>query len=220
MKSTEIVCEDGAFEENRNKDEKIIKDEATNIISNSTAAPEADLGTDLRETSAVETVMQTAEDASETGNDKTPASEETSREATIPKLPKVTQEMVNALLVECRTRTASHPDKTEASTGEEQRETKMETEEGEKAAEDTHKLAKNHTEEEVKKQERERKERETRKEKEAREREKKEKERRAWEKEEREKREEEEGIRRGVIRIQVVLQVRDTQAELLEGGTV
>lgn len=191
MKSTEIVCEDGAFEENRNKDEKIIKDEATNIISNSTAAPEADLGTDLRETSAVETVMQTAEDASETGNDKTPASEETSRDATIPKLPKVTQEMVNALLVECRTRTASHPDKTEASTGEEQQETKMETEEGEKAAEDTHKLAKNHTEEEVKKQERERKERETRKEKEAREREKKEKERRAWEKEERAKRERE-----------------------------
>lgn len=93
----------------------------------------------------------------------------------------VTQEMVNALLVECRTRTASHPNNSGEQGG-----TQMETEQGEKAVEETKEPARNHTEEEVKKQERERKEREARKEKEMRERE-----RRAWEKEERAKKERE-----------------------------
>ncbi len=93
----------------------------------------------------------------------------------------VTQEMVNALLVECRTRTASHPNNSGEQGG-----TEMETEQGEKAAEETKEPAKTHSEEEVKKHERERKEREARKEKER-----KERERRAWEKEERAKKERE-----------------------------
>ncbi|KAM7418332.1 hypothetical protein PAMA_015789 [Pampus argenteus] len=187
MKSTEkMVSEEEALQENGSRDDEIIKDEPTNIVSNSSAAQEADLETNMRETSVVETVMQAAEDAPEAGNQKTPAGEETPMEATIPKFPKVTREMVNALLVECRTRTASHPDKTETPTGEEQGETKTETAGGKKAADDTHEQTKNHTEE-VKKQERERKEREARQEKEARER----RERRAWEKEERAKREKE-----------------------------
>lgn len=91
--------------------------------------------------------------------------------------------MVNALLVECRTRTACHPNNTAAPTNGEQGETQMETDQGQKAATETEEPAVNHTEEEVKKQERERREREARKEKEARERERKERERRAWEKE-------------------------------------
>ncbi|KAM7393529.1 hypothetical protein PAMP_020392 [Pampus punctatissimus] len=187
-RSTEkMVSEEEALQENGSRDVKIIKDEPTNIVSNSSAAQEADLETNMSETSAVETVLQAAEDASEAGNQKTPAGEKTPTEATIPKFPKVTQEMVNALLVECRTRTASHPDKMEAPTGEEQGETKTETAGGKKAADDIHESTKNHTEEEVKKQERERKEREARKEKEARER----RERRAWEKEEKAKRERE-----------------------------
>ncbi|TKS69402.1 Zinc finger protein 638 [Collichthys lucidus] len=97
----------------------------------------------------------------------------------------VTQEMVNALLVECRTRTASHPNNTPASTNGEQERTQTETEQGKEAAEET-KEAKNHTQEDVKKQEKERKEREARKE-----RERKDRERRVWEKEERSRKERE-----------------------------
>lgn len=98
----------------------------------------------------------------------------------------VTQEMVNALLVECRTRTASHPNNTSASTNGEQGRTQTETEQGKEAAEETKEVAKNHTQEEVKKQEKERKEREARKE-----RERKDRERRVWEKEERSRKERE-----------------------------
>ncbi|XP_044044998.1 zinc finger protein 638-like isoform X3 [Siniperca chuatsi] len=225
MKSTKkTVGEDEALGDNGSKDDKIKKDELANAVSDSLAAPdtkpEADLETDMRETSAVETVMETAEEkksvnASKAGHDKTPAGEETkpsssdgktvSWETAMPKLPKVTQEMVNALLVECRTRTASHPNNTATSTNGEQGETQMETEQGEKAVEETKEPAKSHTEEEVTKQERERKESEARKEKEARERErrakkererderarreKREEERREWERRERERRE-------------------------------
>lgn len=86
MKSTEkMVSEDEALGEENG----IMKEEPTNIVSNSSPAPEAHLETDVRETSATETVIQAAEDASETGNDKTPAGKETSMEATIPKFPKV-----------------------------------------------------------------------------------------------------------------------------------
>ncbi|XP_054461246.1 zinc finger protein 638-like [Anoplopoma fimbria] len=208
-KSTDkTVGEDEALGENRSQDGNIQKDEATVAVSDSApeADPKADLETDMREKSDVETVMETAEEnkglnASAAGNDETPAGEETktsscdgkaaSQETTIPELPKVTQEMVNALLVECRTRTVSHPSNTAASTNGEQGETQLETEQGGKAANETKEQAKNPTEEEVKKQERELKEREARKEKEARERERKEKERRDWEKEERTKRERE-----------------------------
>uniref|UniRef100_A0A3B4Y3M2 Matrin-type domain-containing protein n=3 Tax=Seriola lalandi dorsalis TaxID=1841481 RepID=A0A3B4Y3M2_SERLL len=199
--STEkMVGEEEALGEN-----EIKKDEFTGAAPDTKS--EAGLDTDMRETAA-KTIMETADEskgvnASEAGNDKTSAGEETnlssplgkaaSGEMLVPELPKVTQEMVNALLVECRTRTASHPNNntnTATSSCGEKGETQMETEQGEKPAEET-KEAKNHTEEEMKKQERERKEREARKEKEVRERERKERERRAWEKEERAKRERE-----------------------------
>ncbi|CAK6971659.1 uncharacterized protein LOC128366986 [Scomber scombrus] len=178
-----MECGDQAVGENGSKDDKVVKDEPAEVVSISSAAPEAATETDVKETSA-ETVTQTAESTATAGNDKTPAAEEASTEA---KLPKVTQAMVNALLVECRTRTAGQPEKTADSTEEKQKETKTVAEEGdEKAAEETQKPAKEHSEEEVKKQERERKEREVRKE-----RERKERERRALEKEERAKRERE-----------------------------
>lgn len=98
----------------------------------------------------------------------------------------VTQEMVNALLVECRTRTASHPNNIAFPTNGDHGETQMETDQRKKAAEEKKGPAKNFTEEEdeeSKKQERERKEREAKKEKETRERERKERERREKEKE-------------------------------------
>ncbi|XP_029293106.1 LOW QUALITY PROTEIN: zinc finger protein 638-like [Cottoperca gobio] len=194
------VDEDKALGEDWSKEGEIKKDELTIALSDSLAAPDAktevDLDTDMRDDSAVETVTEAAEknkgvNASTEGNDETPAGEETkpcssddkaaSPETAMPELPKVTQEMVNALLVECRTRTASHPNNTAASTNGEQGKTQMETEPGEKAAEETKEPAKNPTEE-VKKQGRETKEREARKE---------ERDRRALEKEERAKRERE-----------------------------
>ncbi|KAG7235857.1 hypothetical protein INR49_002054 [Caranx melampygus] len=156
----------------------------------------------MKETPAVETVMETVDEneggnAPEGENDKTPAGEETNlsssddKEASreMPELPKVTQEMVNALLVECRTRTANHPNNnTATSSCGEKGETQTETQQGEKAGAETKEPVKNHAEEEMRKQEREKK---ARKEKEMRERERKEKERRAWEKMERAKRERE-----------------------------
>ncbi|XP_031723012.1 zinc finger protein 638-like isoform X2 [Anarrhichthys ocellatus] len=192
MKSTdETVGEDEALGENRSQDDDVEKDVPTAAVSDSLNAPEADLETHMSERSDVETVMETAEEnravnASTAGNDGTPAGEQTKtsssdgeaapQEAAMPELPKVTQEMVNALLVECRTRTVSHPINTAAPTN-----TQIETEQGDKATKETKELASNPTEEEVKKQERELKEREAGKE--ARERERREKERRDWEKE-------------------------------------
>ncbi|XP_042340617.1 zinc finger protein 638-like [Plectropomus leopardus] len=190
-------------EEPVGENKEIIKDEHTDAPSDSLAAPDAkpetDMETDMQEKSAAETVKEATDEnkVSTTGTDETPAAEETkpvssedkaaSRDAAMPELPKVTQEMVNALLVECRTRTANHTNNTATSANGEQGETHVETEQGKQAAKETKEPAKNHAEEEVKKQERDRKEREARKEKEARERERKERERerRAWEKEER-----------------------------------
>jgi len=103
---------------------------------------------------------------------------------------------VNTLLLECRTRTAGHPNSTAPPANGEQGDTQMETEHVDTATKETKEPAKNHTEEEVKKQERELKEREARKEKETSERERKEKERRDREKEERTKRERNEKARR------------------------
>nr|XP_020464649.1 zinc finger protein 638-like isoform X2 [Monopterus albus] len=200
IKSTEEVADKNKdLEENKSKNDEIQKDELTNAAV-ALDAPEADLDTDMRERSAVQAVMETAEGneevcASEVENDKIPAVEEAtlpssndkaaSEENRIPELPKVTQEMVNALLEECRTKTTSHPSNTTVSPCEVQGETQMETGQGKKAREETKEPAKNHTEEEVK-QERERKDREARKE-----RERKERERRPWEKEERYRRERE-----------------------------
>ncbi|XP_010752501.2 zinc finger protein 638-like isoform X1 [Larimichthys crocea] len=199
MKTTEETFgEDEALGENESKDR------FSNVVSDSLAAPvtkpETDPETDTVG-STVGNVMETAEEkedvtASKSGNDETPAGEATggstsdghaaSLETAMPELPKVTQEMVNALLVECRTRTASHPNNTSASTNGEQGRTQTETEQGKEAAEETKEVAKNHTQEEVKKQEKERKEREARKE-----RERKDRERRVWEKEERSRKERE-----------------------------
>lgn len=88
--------------------------------------------------------------------------------------------MVNALLVECRTKSASQTNSTAATLSVEQDQAPMQKKQGEKAADPSKELAKNQTDEEAKKQERDRKEREAR---EARER--KERERKVWEKEER-----------------------------------
>ncbi|KAK5927206.1 hypothetical protein CgunFtcFv8_022719 [Champsocephalus gunnari] len=138
--------------------------------------------------------------ASTAGDDVTPADEgrkpsisagkAASQETALLELPKVTQAMVNALLVECRTH---HPNNRAAANAE-PRQTQMETEQGERTAEET--TGPNNTEEGGKMQEREKKEREARKEKEVRERERKDRERRALEKEERARREKEERARR------------------------
>ncbi|XP_045903071.1 zinc finger protein 638-like isoform X1 [Micropterus dolomieu] len=220
MTSTEkTVGEDDASGENGSEDVKIQKDELANPVCESLAAPdtkpEADLETDVKETLAAETVVEMAEetnrvDASKAGHN-TSAGEETkpassdgkavSQDTAMPPLPKVTQEMVNALLVECRTRTANNSNNAASSTNGEQGQKQTETEQDDKVAEETKKPTKNHTEEEVKKQERERKESEARKEKESRERrakrerderarrEKREEERREWERRDRERRE-------------------------------
>ncbi|XP_034749834.1 zinc finger protein 638-like [Etheostoma cragini] len=186
------VGEGKDLEEDWSKDDKIRKDKL--VVDLSLAAPHAKPGadseTDMRDKPAVKTVVETAEEnicvnAPTKGNDKTPAGEETKPsssdgQAAIQELPKVTQEMVKALLVECRTRTASNPNNTATSTNEEQGGTQMETKQGEKTTEGIKEPAKNHTEE-VKKQEMERKEREARKERE----------RRVWEKEERNRRQRE-----------------------------
>ncbi|KAM6941936.1 uncharacterized protein PEZ65_003905 isoform 4-T4 [Lycodopsis pacificus] len=208
MKSTdETVGEDEALGENKSQDDNVKIDVPTAAVSDSLTAPEADLETRMKERSDVETVMETAEEnrgvnAATAGNDETPSGEETKtsssdveaapQEAAMPELPKVTQEMVNALLVECRTRTVSHPNNTAAPTNGEQGETQIETEQGDKATKETKELASNPTEEEVKKQERELKEKEAGKEKEARERREKERTKRERERHERARREREE----------------------------
>ncbi len=105
MRSTEkTVGEDEALGENMSKD--AIKNNV-NAVSESLATPdtkpEADLETDVREISAVETVMETTEekcvDASKNGNTRPLADEETqpsssngkaaSQETAMPELPKV-----------------------------------------------------------------------------------------------------------------------------------
>ncbi|XP_037327154.2 zinc finger protein 638-like isoform X2 [Pungitius pungitius] len=185
----EVVGEDQALKANRSQDEDMQKDMLTVAASDSLATPqtqpEADLETHLRERSDVETVLETVEETKGVDN-QTAAGEETktcssegeaaSQEAAMPELPKVTQEMVNALLVECRTRTVGPA----APTNRGQGGTPTETEQSNKATEETKVLAKDHTEDHLKK---ELKEKGTRKEKEARDRERREKERRNCEKE-------------------------------------
>ncbi|KAM6939621.1 uncharacterized protein FYW49_008509 [Xenentodon cancila] len=193
-------AEDGdekAFEETagdesfREKESNLKKDEHANSDSSAEPATKADADpvTEMREAPAVEPdtaevnkAVRASDDDGETkptDDDDKPASQE----AAMPTLPKMTQAMVNALLVECRTRTANQPNTAAPPTGE-QEEVQVATEQGDKSAEKTKDVAKNSTEEEgVKKQERERKEREARKEKEMRERERRERERKAFEKE-------------------------------------
>uniref|UniRef100_A0A672Y8G9 Zinc finger protein 638-like n=1 Tax=Sphaeramia orbicularis TaxID=375764 RepID=A0A672Y8G9_9TELE len=128
--------------------------------------------------------------------------EATSVEPVIPELPKVTQEMVKALIVECRTRTATQANRTAAEAAVtadgEQQETQTETadtDEREKSTEKTKEAVKNYREEETKRQE-DRKEREGRRERERRDREKEEKARKEREREERVRRERREEGRR------------------------
>ncbi|KAM8879355.1 uncharacterized protein AB9W97_014755 isoform 2-T3 [Spinachia spinachia] len=153
----EVVGEDKALKENRSQKKDMQKDTFTIAASDSLAAPqteqEADLETHLRVRSNVETVLETVEE------NKTPPGEETMN-AAMPELPKVTQEMVNALLMECRTRTAGPASPTNG----EQGETQIETEHSNKATEETKEPAKDHTEDHLKKRETELKEKAARKE--------------------------------------------------------
>lgn len=105
IKSTEkMLGEDNALGENWSKDDEIKKDEITIALSEQNVQPEGALDTDMREKSAVKTVMETAEedkvvDAPTAGHDETPAGEETkpssadgkaaSLETAMPELPKV-----------------------------------------------------------------------------------------------------------------------------------
>ncbi|XP_040891585.1 uncharacterized protein LOC121180335 [Toxotes jaculatrix] len=167
MKFTEKRAgEDQALGENASKD-SIRSHEPSAAVSHSSAAQdakaEAVMDTDMRETSADKTVTETVGDnngvnLSEAGKDKAAGAQETkasvsngraaSMETAMPELPKVTQQMVNALLVECRTRTGSHPNNVEASTCGVKGETQTETEQDKKSAEGTKEAAKSHTEEE------------------------------------------------------------------------
>ncbi|XP_041838440.1 zinc finger protein 638 [Melanotaenia boesemani] len=165
------------------KMEKMAEDDIKEerMVSESPAALDADSVTEIKETSDAEEKKDAG--FSEEGKDSMSAGEKTQRppadgsslpqEAAMPELPKMTQAMVNALLVECRTRTASHPKKTAApaagKTEEAQAKTEAET------AEESATL-------EEERQDRDRKDRDFRKEKEVKERERREKERRAWEK--------------------------------------
>lgn len=110
MKGTEkTVAEDETLRENGSIDDEDKKEELTSVVSDSLAAPddkpeEADLETDMRETPAVENVMETTEENKDVGGskeeyDETPAGEETkpsgsvgnstSAETAMPELPKV-----------------------------------------------------------------------------------------------------------------------------------
>ncbi|CAB1432929.1 unnamed protein product [Pleuronectes platessa] len=197
----EVTVKDAAeMDKKMSTEETVGKQEALERDSK----PEAASNSDARETSAGKTVSEAKEEkkvvSSEAGNDKTVVGEETKLMSADDKvasgetvmqieLPKVTQEMVNTLLVECRTRTMRHPDYVAASTSGVEWETPME--QGEKSVKDTKEQAKNSTDEETQLQEREKTEREARKEKE--------KEKRAWERERRANRErdEKEGYKHG-----------------------
>lgn len=103
-KSTEkTVPEYEAPGENRSVDDEDKQEVLTNVVSEclgaADAQPEADLETDMRETSAVENVMEMAEEEKDVSGskeecDETPAVEETSSqgasvEVAMPELPKV-----------------------------------------------------------------------------------------------------------------------------------
>ncbi|XP_078138864.1 uncharacterized protein LOC139914575 [Centroberyx gerrardi] len=207
-KEDDVVVEE---EVSKDEDDKVKKDQATGEVSDSAAAldakPEADVETATTETAPVEPANEEPENSSTpSGQKETTASssdggEATSTEAATPELPKVTQEMVDALLEECRTRTAGRPNQTAAPPGGKQGEVKTETVAGEgeerrRVVEEQKELVEDskeeeEEEEEEKKQERERKEREAKREEAAREKERKERERRAREREERTRRERE-----------------------------
>ncbi|XP_051801365.1 histone-lysine N-methyltransferase, H3 lysine-79 specific-like isoform X3 [Acanthochromis polyacanthus] len=195
--STQETAEDGSEDKAVEKTEPTAPESSAAPQTN--PEPEPDLVVDRGETSAVDS--ETAEEKSSAckeGTDEADVGDTTlveikppsfdsraaSQETGMSELPKMTQAMVNALLVECRTRTINN---TAAPPGGEKEATPMETNQEQKRPQETKESTKEHPEEEevVKKQERERKEREAKKEKEARERERRERDRRTREKEDR-----------------------------------
>lgn len=106
MKSEKRIGEDEDLRDNGSKDTEIIKDELTNTVSDSLTAPDAKPKADLetKEKSAVEIVMEAAEetksvDESKVGDGDTQAGEDTKtpssdakavpQEMAMPQLPKV-----------------------------------------------------------------------------------------------------------------------------------
>ncbi|KAG7485982.1 hypothetical protein JOB18_022373 [Solea senegalensis] len=174
--------------------------------------PEEVMDTNQSEMSAVEAAVDNEEEkvdvsvpeagkdnkevcAPETGEENPPAGEETDlpssdgiaapQDSAVPEMPKVTQAMVNALLVECRTRLPQQADDTTAPTCGVKDETQPKEEQSDEKAAPTE--TKTCTEEEEKKkQERERKEKDLRRAKQR-----KERERRPWDREDRSRRERE-----------------------------
>uniref|UniRef100_A0A096M9Z7 Zinc finger protein 638-like n=2 Tax=Poecilia formosa TaxID=48698 RepID=A0A096M9Z7_POEFO len=191
---TEEKTEEENLAEMEGKDDCVEEEEEDLGVSVSSPAsdakPDEDAGdaenTEVHEDageSEVENVEETQAPSSYAGS--------VSPEMPMPELPKMTQAMVNALLEECRTRTAN---KMAAPPSEDQGQTKREQEDQEKTAEDAIDTAEG-KDEEAKKLDRERKEREMKKEKERKERERRERERemerrerREWEKKEWERR--------------------------------
>ncbi|KAM9315208.1 uncharacterized protein KZ484_024899 isoform 2-T2 [Pholidichthys leucotaenia] len=188
-RNTEITKDDVEVLEQTESNDKLPVSDSSALDTK----PEADMNTNTVEACAPETVTKAAEeekgsrapgvgDKSVSGEDKKSSSLDTtaaSQEPGMPPLPKMTQAMVNALLVECRTRTAN---RRSSSTCEEQSKTQTETEQGQeteektKKAEETKEAAKTRSkdgEDKVKKNER----REARKEEPQRERENREKDR-------------------------------------------
>ncbi|KAM4750774.1 uncharacterized protein FYW61_004838 isoform 2-T2 [Anableps anableps] len=186
-KTEEKTVEENVMEE-ESKD-NCVEEEELNV---SVFLPASDAKPDKDAVDAENTEVNKDTSESELGNveeTQAPSSDagSASAEAAMPELPKMTQDMVNALLVECRTRTANNLNKTAAPPSGDQEQAKREKEDQEKTAD----LAKNTTEEkdeEAKKQEKERKEKEAKKEKERKERERREREREK-ERKERERRE-------------------------------
>ncbi|XP_030580465.1 zinc finger protein 638-like [Archocentrus centrarchus] len=197
VKTRKETAEDEVLEGKECKEDNMEKDKLT--VCEASAPPENKLEADSVETSGVDTVSKKTEESKAAASEQTPAAEEPKphsldgkaapQETTRTQLPKVTQAMVNALLVECRTRTTSQSNNSAAPPSGEEGKEQTETELGQKTAEETKELSKSNTVEEGEVKRQEKKEKEARKEKEVRER--RERERRAWEKEERAKRERE-----------------------------
>ncbi|XP_023810662.1 zinc finger protein 638 isoform X2 [Oryzias latipes] len=217
MGSTETAEESVA--ENESKEENMETEELNAPESAATPASVAQadgvLATESKQTSAEKTEANEDAATPQADNDGPPNAEEAQtsgshvrpdcQEPPMPELPKMTQAMVDVLLVECKTRHASRAGSAEVPPSGEQETAQVKTEQSKVQAN------KPTVEEEAKKQERERKEREVRKEKEREERkrrplekewvkqktmeqkpkekrERKEEERREWERKERDRR--------------------------------
>ncbi|XP_034045284.1 zinc finger protein 638-like isoform X2 [Thalassophryne amazonica] len=195
MQDSEMECENEALGNDEGNDEgnEIHKMEVADVASTEEKDKlEDDSEMEERETLHVEMVTETTEETqtcseSQAGNKEAPVGEDkepvtcdeaaASNETASPELPKLTQQMVNVLLEEYRSRTANHSNKPKAS--EEKMEEQKEKPSRDKV-EELKEIAKDRTEEGEEKK-RERKERMMRREKEQRER--YERERKVWEEE-------------------------------------